>query len=243
MKISAIIRSLCTYGIYTSLLFVLSCTDKIDSIVALPFDQGASVTVAEAQAYFEITLAQEELPVSNSVAEKEKKAKKSIRVPLWHLAKETRKDIDDGSNILTIPLVQDKHDLGLYGNRNMLVFKDKNKGNKLTYAMVEAFADKDYLKANNYKFNSKNFTGTILIHDWKEGFETGFLMKNGQPIALVKDLQELDENGVVVKTNTTNSATARKANCIITIYEKCYGTNVSGCKWYMDIFSSYLFYR
>lgn len=122
--------------------------------------------------------------------------------------------------MLSVPLV-DTRDLGLYGNRRMLVFKDKQ-SKKLTYAIVEAFADTAYLKRNGYQFNDSDFTGTLLFHDLEKGFETGFVLKDGKPVGDITALKEFDEEGNLVQSTTP--AGARKKNCILTIYEKCYGT-------------------
>lgn len=213
---------------YILLMFTFSCSDPIDQLTKTIIGQEYSVvSVEEAKSYFE----REIEPIGSNLSDGSARAgnikkRKPVRVPLWHLAKEQKKK-GNKYNLLSIPLAQDKQDLGLYGNRKLLVYKDEYNNNKLTYSIVEAFADVSYLKENNYEFNDDNFTGTLLFYDWEENFEMGCKMKNGQPISVVESLKVYDEDGSIVEKKYKTSSGARQPNsspCIVNVYEKCYGT-------------------
>lgn len=88
-----------------------------------------------------------------------------IKTPLWDYAFDRRIN-GVANNVISVPLLYSKGDLGatLSGYRRLLAFK--NKQNKLEYYILEVLGDKTYMAKNNYKINSADFTGRIHILNW-----------------------------------------------------------------------------
>lgn len=104
-----------------------------------------------------------------------------VRTPVWNFSFD-RKINGSNSNVISVPLVYDKGDLGasLSGFRRLLAFKD-NRGRTQMY-VLEVLGDKAYMEKNKSKINSKDFTGRIHVLNWAGDCLYGIRVNNGRVV-------------------------------------------------------------
>lgn len=101
------------------------------------------------------------------------------KMPVWNFAFD-RKLAGLSNNVISVPLVYDKGDLGatVSGFRRLLAFKDK-RGRTQLYVM-EVLGDKAYMTKNSGKIRSKDFSGRIHILNWDGDCVYGIKVDNGK---------------------------------------------------------------
>jgi hypothetical protein len=194
---------------------LVACSDQLQDV-----DQGKSITIEEAQSWFEANV---DLKNENSKNPATSNMK-SLKEPVWQYAK---KHEFKGGQVITAPLRYDKGKLRKKGSwSKLMMYKDEQGSVQLR--VMTAIGDLNYMSQHEFKFGADDFAGIIEIKDWDGNFISGERYENGKV------------TGTLEKVLKTSSPQARTAGYWIIIEKDWYQQicDVNGCGgWtYLDTF-------
>jgi hypothetical protein len=158
--------------ILSCLLFITTSCNRQEQEVMPIAEKASSITLQEAQHWFDA-----ELAAQTTVNSKARTIKNIKRVPLWTLAQNIY--LTNGMLVISVPLQYEKgYGLGKGGMTKLLFFRDKE--GRLQAQILKAISDAAYLHTNKGQINQQNFSGILMLQDWQENFLNGVRYTNGK---------------------------------------------------------------